>query len=329
MGTHFAGAGLKQKFALKVILAVAITGVVLRPLWPAQSPAPDWQTAAGGRMSFDATYVSQNTTASSPYAVSSNFPLGPGDVYVPNGGQFRAANFPLVAYIDFAYKITENQEKFLLPQLPDWGTTTRFDIQARAQGNPTKDQMRLMMQSLLADRFKLSVHYETRQVPVFVLLVDLPGKLGPLLQPHKDDSPCATTPWIPSPPPTGPPETIDTRFPATCGGVLSMAPSAPGRMRAGARNVSMELIASSMTGGSSGLDRPVLDKTGLAGTFDIAIEFTPHFDGPLAPGAKFRPDPTGPTFVEALKEQLGLRLESQTGPVDVLVVDYVEEPSAN
>ena len=64
----------------------------------------------------------------------------------------------------------------MLSQLPKWAITDRFDIQGRAQGNPTKDQMRLMMQSLLADRFRLAVHYETRQVPVFALIVDQPGK---------------------------------------------------------------------------------------------------------------------------------------------------------
>ena len=62
---------------------------------------------------------------------------------------------------------------------------------------------------------------------------------------------------------------------------------------------------------------------------DFATEFTPQLDSPSAPGANSRPDPTGPTFVEALKEQLGLKVEPQTGPVDVLVVDYVEEPSVN
>jgi len=278
-------------------------------------------------MVFDAASVSQNTTAPSPYDEGSNFPLGPGDVYFPNGGRFRATNFPLIAYLEFAYKITDNQEQFLLSQLPNWVTTTGFDIHATAQGNPTKDQMRLMMQSLLADRFKLRVHYETRQVPVFALLVDLPGKLGPLLQRHADDSPCSTTPR--SPAPTAPPETIDSRFPATCGGILGMNPSAPGRVRVGARGVAMELIASSMTGGASGLDRPVLDRTGLTGRFDFAIEFSPQPDVPSDPGAKFRPDLTGPTFIEALKEQLGLKLEPLTGPFDVLVIDNVEEPLPN
>ena len=155
-------------------------------------PVPDWQKAAGGKMAFDVASVTRKTTAR-PYPIGSNFPLGPGDVYVPNGGLFKAANLPLTAYIGFAYKVTENQEEALLSQLPKWAITDRFDIQGRAQGNPTKDQMRLMMQSLLADRFRLAVHYESRQVPVFALIVDQPGKLGPLLQKHADDSPCPTT----------------------------------------------------------------------------------------------------------------------------------------
>jgi uncharacterized protein (TIGR03435 family) len=279
-------------------------------------------------MAFDVASVRQNTSGPG-YGMNSNFPLGPGDVYAPNGGQFRATNFSLLAYIEFAYKVDGNQEQSLVSQLPKWVITSHFDIQAKAQGNPTKDQMRLMMQSLLADHFKLATHYETRQVPVFALLLDEPGKLGPLLQQHTDDSPCPTTFRIPSPAPTSPPQTLDVRFPATCGGIVGMTPSAPGRMRGGARNVSMDLIASSLAGGADGVGRPILDKTGLTGMFDFAFEFVPRFNAPSPPPGNFQPDPTGPTFTEALKEQLGLKLESQTGPVDVLVIDYVEEPSAN
>lgn len=327
MGMHFSNEGPRHKTILKAIFAAALTGAVCTPLWSAQSQTPDWQVAAGGRMVFEEASVRPNTTASSPNQVGSNFPLGPGDVYNPNGGHFRAFNFPLVVYINFAYKITDSQEQFLLPQLPNWVITTRFDIQGTAQGNPTKDQMRLMMQSLLADHFRLAVHYETRQVPVFELLLDQPGTLGPLLQRHPDDIPCPTT--FRSPAPTAAAVTVDSRFPVTCGGLLDMAPSAPGRFRVGARNVPMELIASSMDGGASGLNRPVLDKTGLTGTYDFAIEFSPQPDETSAPGANFRSDPTGPTFAEALKEQLGLKLEPQTGQFDVLVIDNVEEPPAN
>ena len=81
--------------------------------------------------------------------------------------------------------------------------------------------------------------------------------------------------------------------------------------------------------GLPSLGRPVLDRTGLTGTFDFAVEFSPQPDEPSAPDANFRPDPTGPTFEQALKEQLGLKLESQMGPADFLVIDYIETHSAN
>jgi uncharacterized protein (TIGR03435 family) len=105
-----------------------------------------------------------------------------------------------------------------------------------------------------------------------------------------------------------------------------MPTSAPGRLRLGGRNVTMELIASTLSV-PGGAERPVLDKTGLTGTFDFWIEYAPSDSPP--PGAISQPDATGPTFLQALQEQLGLKLESQTGPVDVLVLDHVEQPSEN
>ena len=72
-----------------------------------------------------------------------------------------------------------------------------------------------------------------------------------------------------------------------------------------------------------------MDKTGLSGTFDFTLEFTPQINAPLPPGVNFQPDPTGPTFLEALKEQLGLKLDSKTGSVEVIVVDHVDHPSVN
>jgi bla regulator protein blaR1 len=331
MGTYFTRTGPGRGLFLRAILP-AVTGAACLAQLAAQSPSqppPSWQTSAGGKMAFDSATVGQNKTAP-PQAVISNFPLGPGDVYIPNGGRFIAKNYPLVTYIIFAYKITDNQEQSLLAQLPKWAITDRWDIQGKGQGNPSKDQMRLMMQALLADRFRLAVHYETRQVPVLALIVDQPGKLGPLLQKHPDDSRCETTPLIPSPAPTAPPQLLDTRFPATCGGILRMRPSAPGRVRTGARNISMELFATSIGEMAvEGVDRPVVDRTGLGGMFDYALEFTPQLNPSSPPGANSRRDITGPTFVQALKEQLGLKLEPQTAPIDFLVVSYVEEPSIN
>ena len=330
MRTHFKHTGSVRKVFLKAIL-LALTSAMCLAQLAAQSPnqpqEPNWQTAAGGKMAFDVVTVRQNKIAP-PYASGSNFPLGPGDVYVPNGGQFRAMNYPLISYILFAYKLTGDQEQSLVSQLPKWAITERFDIQGRVQGNPSKDQMRLMMQAVLADRFHLSVRYETRQVPVFAVILEQPGTLGPLLQKHPDGSPCATTPALPSPAPGAPAQYLDTRFPATCGGIVNMPPSTPGRVRWGARNVSMELIATSM-GDGEGVDRPELDKTGLTGMYDFAIEYTPQLTPSSPPGANSHRDLTGPTFQQALRDQLGFRLEPQMGPMDFLMISSVEEPSIN
>ena len=295
----------------------------------AQPSTPQWQIDAGGKMEFDVVSVKQDTAAPSPSTVNSNIPLGPQDMFSPTGGLLSATNWPLFQYMIFAYKLTSNQLKDVQSQLPKWANSDRYDIQARASGNPTKDQFRLMMQALLADRFKLKVHYETRQLPVMALVFDKPGKLGQQFRPHLDDSPCSTA--VPAPGSAqGPSPSIAGGFPEPCGYVTGVQPSNLGRFRLGARNIPMTMFVTSLSIPQlTGVDRPVLDKTGLTGKIDFVIEFTPQFNGPLPPGATFQPDPTGPTFLEALKEQLGFKLESQTGPVDVVVVDHVEEPSAN
>jgi uncharacterized protein (TIGR03435 family) len=104
-----------------------------------------------------------------------------------------------------------------------------------------------------------------------------------------------------------------------------MPPSGRGRVRLGGRDVTVELIASSLADKTGGPDRPVLDQTGLSGTFDFTLEWT------LQPrsGEPVQLDLSGPLLPEALKEQLGLKLDSQTGAVDVWVIDHVEQPSEN
>jgi uncharacterized protein (TIGR03435 family) len=302
-----------------LVVAGALTAPRLGAQVPAtQPPTPQWQIDAGGKMAFDVVSVKPNTCGPS-CPVDGNMPTNPGNVMPPNGGLFTVTNFSLNSLIAFAFKIYPNQS--VASQLPNWAKTYRFDIEARAEGNPTKDQMRLMAQSLLADRFKLAIHHETRQLPVYALVLDKPGKLGPQLRQHPDDSPCSTEP----PPGGSEPRaaaTVDGGFPEICGGLFVWPPqSADGPARMGARNVTMELIAITLTGG---VDRPVLDKTGLTGRFDFLMEFTAQ--RPL--GADDQPG-SGPTFLEAVKEQLGLKFEPTAGPVDVLVVDHIEEPSPN
>ena len=312
-----------------VAAATVLAGFVCPPRVSAQSATADWEKAAGGKMSFDVTSVKPNAAPMSQQTVSANVPMGPGDYYAPTGGLFSATDMPLFSYITFAYKATGNQAQILRAQVPKWVLSERFDIQARVTGAPTKDQMRLMMQSLLADRFKLAMRRETRQIPVFALVVVKPGKLGPQIQPHPSDVPCtsAIAPGVMSGS-TSLPAPVAGGFPATCGGIQGMDPSTPGRVRSGARDVTMALIASTMSA-MGNLDRPVLDRTGLTGGFDFTMEWTPQISGPLPPNTNFTPDPNGPTFLEALKEQLGFKLDSATGPVDVLVVDHIEEPMPN
>src|SRR5215470_1477536 len=121
----------------------------------AQSPPPDWQVTAGGKRAFAVASVKVD---SGPFR-SPNFPLDSGDAYRPVGNRF-SADFPLATYITFAYKLSlgPDQRQAMFAHLPDWVSTERYAIEARGEGFPTKDQMRLMVQSLLAERFKLSVH---------------------------------------------------------------------------------------------------------------------------------------------------------------------------
>jgi uncharacterized protein (TIGR03435 family) len=275
-------------------------------------------------MTFDVASVKRNTAslsvrpwnglASRPMSYV-NFPLDAGDLYTSDAGFLMTEGLELADYINFAYKLKPYQGRFL--QLPKWAATERYDIQARADSKPTKDQMRLMTQSLLADRFKLAVHWETRQLSVFALVLSKPGKTGPQLRPQSDDQPCADS---------GPPPTASGRplFPCDTFGATQ-----PGHWRG--QRLTMGRVADNLVAAGN-LDRPIVDRTGLSGRFDVILEFAPESNGPQAntqPGQTGPSDQTGPTFLEALRDQLGLKLKSQTGPVDVLVVDHVEEPSPN
>jgi uncharacterized protein (TIGR03435 family) len=292
------------------------------PRVSAQSATADWEKAAGGKMQFDVVSVKENTSGAPPQTL---FPLGPGNMYTPTGGRFSATDYPLFFYIAFAYKMTTAQMSALQHTLPGWVTSKRYDIEAHAPGNPGKDQMRLMIQSVLADRFKLAIRLETQQKPIFALVLDKPGKTGPQLRPYPDGAPCNPAAPTSSAAASGPPQMVDGMFPMICGGYAGMQPSVPGRFHVGARNVTIQIIADQFTGMANGVDRPVYDRTGLTGTYDFSLEFSPE----VPPGANYQPDVNGPTFLEALKDQLGLKLESQTGPVDEYVIDHIEEPTPN
>jgi bla regulator protein BlaR1 len=305
---------------LAVILPVAV-GIADGPLG-AQSPDISWEARAGGKMAFEVASVKPTNAFRRP-----NFPLA-GDEKTP-GGRF-SSTLPLLVCITFAYKLEQGD---ISTQLPKSFPTHTFDIEARAPGNPTKDRMRLMMQSLLADRFKLRVHFETREGPLYALTLVQPGHTGPKLRPHEEGPACPdsfdkSSSGIPAPP-----RNASDVFPPMCGSAVTRG-TREGTW-VGGRDVTMERIAIDTVHSFGSLvgevDRPVVDQTGLKRRYDFRLELPA---GILSLALSSAPpatpaDSTGTPFLDALRKQLGLKLVSSKGPIRRLVIDHVEPPSAN
>lgn len=285
--------------------------VFARPLW------------SQNKLEFTVASIHENKSSDKP---DSNFPLDRSNAYAATGGVFRATNQTLVGYIMFAYKmgVSESAGGFIR-SLPEWATEARFDITAKSDSpNPSKDDMRSMLRSLLEQRFKVVTHRETRSVPVFALSLESPGKIGPQLRPHDPASPC---PSLSSTPPRSmtASQALGT-WPHNCGDgqELRMAQRA---VRDGGRDMTMAAIASWLTGASDWADRPVIDATGLSGTYDFVLDSAPNYDGPANPDSAAAN--ALPELPEALRQQLGLRLRKQQGSVTFFLVDHIERPSPN
>jgi uncharacterized protein (TIGR03435 family) len=311
------------------VIALALPFVVgMFPAQTVRAQAPLWPTSGSPKLMFEVASIKANNSSDPEHW---NIATGPGDFMRPVGGRYSVSNMPLREIVGFAYKLAGNMQ-YLMPGIPGWAATERFDIEAKAEGNPTKDEFRLMVQSLLANRFQMKIHKETRELPVFSIVLAKSGKLGPQITPHTDDSMCAAMGQFQGfGNQSGAAPTVDGKsaLPALpCGVFTGLPSSAPGRMHLGGRKITMDLIATTMSGFDN-LTRPIVDRTGLTGTFDLWMEFSPQVngDGPVPPG--FQSDPTGPTLEEALQEQLGLKLDSQKAPTDVMVVDHLERPSEN
>lgn len=239
------------------------------------------------------------------------------------GGRFNATNMPLRTLIQFAYQV----RPFQVEGAPDWTASTRYDIAARAEGDlpltppGTVAQEMLMLRSLLADRFKLAVRSETRDMPIYELrLARDDGRLGPNLSVTSTDcqalmKAAAARGGQPAPPPPGPGDRVQ------CGMRIG-----PGRLSAG--SMPMSEFANVL---ATLLQRTVVDRTGLTGFYDAEMTFfmeqLPGPGGaPLAPPTGVpAPDSSAPSIFTALQEQLGLKLESARGPVPVLIIERVEQ----
>jgi len=270
---------------------------------------PDWQKAAGGGMAFEVASVREDKGPFKP----PSFALSSDEWFREPNGRFHA-DFALPTYIKFAYKIwlTGEEQKAMLAKLPEWVKTDRFDIEATAPLHATKDQYRLMMQTLLAERFGLKLHFEQRELPVLAMVLVKTGKPGPRLIPHEQGQPCDERPK---------PET----YPQECYSYSAI--SKDGVVRYGSRATSMDLIGNfvgSQAGASGEIGRRVVDQTGLTGLWDFTLESAPPVETPAQDVAS-----AGPTMLEAVSDQLGIKLKAARAVVSVLVVDHVERPGEN
>ena len=223
-------------------------------------------------------------------------PETPGKLFAVRGRNLSTVNTTLADLITFAYGLHAKQ----ITAAPEWVASEKFDIsgQPDGDGQPNQQQWKTMVQKLLAERFKLAFHRDSKELAVYAITVD---KAGPKLTKSEGD-------------PNGLPSMLFPRL-----GVLP------------ARNASMADFASVMQ--AAVLDRPVVDQTKLAGKFDFTLTWTPDESQFGGMGVRV-PAPSGdaaapPGLTTAMPEQLGLRLESTKAPVDVIVVDRVEKPSDN
>jgi uncharacterized protein (TIGR03435 family) len=199
---------------------------------------------------------------------------------------------------------------------PDWLSTERWDIVAKAEGDPPPERMIEMVKTLVADRFKLTTHTETRELPIYALVLAKGDKsLGPQL--HRSTTDCAAIFAEARARGGAPPRGPD-------GGPLCGINMDTGRMATSAVTIADLARNLSMVAG-----RSVVDKTGLPGNFDLELTWAPEV--PAGNAAVGTPDAAplagdAPSLFTAIQEQLGLKLDPQRGPVEVLVIDSVEKP---
>jgi uncharacterized protein (TIGR03435 family) len=227
------------------------------------------------------------------------------------GGRF-VMGLPVFSLISIGYGVPDLR----IVGMPDWVRTVFFDVDARADHEPTLDERRAYYRGLLEDRFKLAVHTELRELPAYALvLARADGRLGQgLRRSDVDCAPVIAANVARAQAGARPAPRLPGQRPM-CGGV-----GGPASFTGGAVEIS------ALTGLlASGLERPVIDKTGLTGRFDIDFRSAPmRTAGPAA-----APATELPSVFTAVQEQLGLKLETTTAPVHVLVIDRIAMPTEN
>ena len=271
---------LLSAFGLAILAALFPLVILLAPSIRAQS-------AAASRPQFEVASVKPDTKENGHVDF---LPVRTGDLVVMHNSQLQG--IVMYAYHVAYYQLVGFHD---VPDAWKW-----YDIDARVAGSPSDAELRLMFQSMLEDRFKLKVHRETREMPVYKLEV---AKGGPKLKPGTEGDSTAT---------------IEGRPLVTKNGAVWITMWKDGAHLVG-KNVTMAQLASAL---SSQFDGPLVESTGLAGTFDFDVVFAP---------ANWPPDSEfTPSFLSAaLKNELGLTVEKGKAPIEVLVLDHLEKPAPN
>jgi uncharacterized protein (TIGR03435 family) len=307
-----------EKIAALLALGIATALPVCAQLQPAVGQAGASATPAtsgASKVAFDVASVRLSTQEFVLKGVDFLNPAG--DEAPPPGGLFFW-NVSLPWLINFAYDLRSSQMRRGARQaLPKWAQDDWYTIEARAEGYPTRDDVRQMVRSLLEDRFQFAAHQEKREGQVYALEMATAG-VG--LKQHPEGAPC-TLPMsrVNEYPNISPSYKAD---PAHCG-VFSRELSHRGERRIEMLDVTIKQIADSI---GLGLPLSVVDRTGLAGRFDAVLDYGPDEVSPNADSS----DEIGlPPLPGALEKQLGLKLVKQNGPADALVIDHIERLSAN
>lgn len=234
-------------------------------------------------------------------------------INIQPGGRFTADNVTVKRLIEVAYDIKEFQISGGQGGIPSWTSSDLFDITAKADSPANMGQM---FQSLLADRFQLIIHRDTKEMPVYALVI---AKNGPKFKDANESDPNIVD--------------LSKRPDLVAGGARPRF-TIIRRGRLTAQGANMALLVSQL---SNFLGRAVVDRTGLDGTYDLKLEWMPDenqvamFQAMGVPEGFGAPPPDwqGPSLFTALEEQLGLKLESRKGPVEMFVIERIEKPSEN
>ena len=251
------------------------------------SLSPDWLAFAQvPRPAFDVASIKPHTEQTNGVTFAAR-----------EGGRLNVVNNPISNVIDNAYGISHYQ----LIGAPDWINSDRYDIEARGPATAGHKEMMLMLQTLLADRFAMRAHFETREMPAYVLTVAKGGPKLHFLGPE-DCVPFDST--KPNP----------REVPNVCGNNIVS------RNLWNATHNSMPGVTRVL---SAVMRRPVIDQTGIKGTFDVRLQWSDDLT------LQENPADAPPSIYVALRETLGLELKSARGPVEVLVIDHIEKPTEN